>query len=73
MVRVIMSPDIEFRMDIELAGIDDTSRDHEVQQHKEEVYRAFLERMKKAFPEGDIKVDTFCFGLDSVAVKGKVA
>lgn len=69
MVRVKMSPDIEFTMEIELKGIDYGSRDHDVQLHKEEVYRAFVEKLQKAFPEGDMRIDTFTFGLDKEKVK----
>jgi hypothetical protein len=65
MVRVKMSPDIEFSMEVELEGIDADSRDHDVQLHKADVYAAFMERLKKAFPEGDFKVDAFSFGLDT--------
>jgi hypothetical protein len=64
MVRVKIAPDIEFKMEVELKGIDHNSRDHEVQLHKEEVYTEFMERLKKAFPEGDIRVDSFLFGMD---------
>ena len=63
MVRVKIAPDTEFTMDIELEGIDMTSRDHDVQLRKEEVYRAFAERIGRAFPESDVKIDTFSFGL----------
>lgn len=65
MVRVKMSPDIEFSMEVELEGIDAASRDHEVQLHKADVHAAFLERLKKAFPEADFKIDAFSFGLDT--------
>jgi hypothetical protein len=64
MVRVKIAPDVEFMMEVELKGIDHTSRDHEVQLHKAEVYAEFMERMKKAFPESDIRVDSFLFGLE---------
>ena len=64
MVRVRMAPDVEFCMEIDLPGIDQRSRDHDVQLHKAVVHAAFLERIKKAFPEGDLKIDTFTFGLD---------
>jgi len=64
MVRVKIAPDIEFKMEVELEGIDHTSRDHEIQLHKAEVYGEFMERLKRAFPESDIKVDSFLFGLD---------
>ena len=64
MVRVRMAPDIEFCMEVDLPGIDEQSRDHDVQLHKAVVHAAFMERIKKAFPEGDLKIDTFTFGLD---------
>ena len=69
MVRIRMAPDIEFCMEIDLPGIDEQSRDHDVQQHKALVYDAFMEKIKKACPDGDLKIDTFTFGLD----RGKVA
>ena len=64
MVRVKIAPDIEFAMEVELKGIDHTSRDHEVQLHKAEVYAEFMGRLRRAFPESDVKVDSFLFGLD---------
>ena len=64
MVRIRMAPDIEFCMEVDLPGIDEQSRDHDVQQHKTLVYEAFMEKIKKAFPDGDLKIDTFTFGLD---------
>ena len=72
MVRVRMAPDMEFCMEIDLPGIDYDARDHDVQQHKALVYEAFLERIRKAFPECDVKVDTFTFGLDHERVPEKV-
>ncbi len=69
MVRVKMAPDIEFTMEIELEGIDYTSRDHDVQLHKEQVYNAFVEKLKKSFPESDMNIDTFNFGLDREGTK----
>lgn len=73
MVRVKIAPDIEFKMDIELEGITMDSRDHDVQQHKKEVYEAFMERIRKGYPESDMKVDTFEFGLDKSEKLEKVA
>ena len=69
MVRVKMSPDIEFKMEIELEGINYDSRDHDVQLHKEEVYTAFVEKVRTAFPDGDFTIDTFTFGLDREGAK----
>jgi hypothetical protein len=61
-IRVQIAPDVEFKMDLEVEGIDSRSRDYDVQQHKEEVYQEFERRLKNAFPEG-IKIDRFEFGL----------
>ena len=61
-IRFQIAPDIEFKMDIEVEGIDAGSRDYDIQQHKAEVYQEFEQRLKEAFPEG-IKIDRFEFGL----------
>jgi hypothetical protein len=61
-VRFQIAPDIEFKMDVEVDGIDMDSRDYDVQQHKAEVYQEFERRLHEAFPEG-IKIDRFEFGL----------
>mgnify|MGYP001818722043 FL=1 len=61
-IRFQIAPDIEFKMDLEVEGIDTESRDYDVQQHKPEVYQEFERRLKNAFPEG-IKIDSFDFGL----------
>jgi hypothetical protein len=61
-LRLQIAPDIEFKMDLEVEGIDAGSRDYDVQQHKAEVYQEGERRLKNAFPEG-IKIDRFEFGL----------
>lgn len=61
-IRFQIAPDVEFRMDLEVEGINPESRDYDVQQHKGEVYREFERRLKGAFPEG-IRIDRFEFGL----------
>ena len=61
-IRLQIAPDIEFKMDLEVEGIDSGSRDYDVQQHKAEVYQELERRLKDAFPEG-IKIDRFEFGL----------
>lgn len=61
-IRLQIAPDIEFKMDLEVDGIDSGSRDYDVQQHKAEVYQELERRLKNAFPEG-IKIDRFEFGL----------
>jgi len=61
-IRLQIAPDVEFKMDLEVEGIDSGSRDYNVQQHKAEVYQEFEQRLKKVFPEG-VKIDRFEFGL----------
>jgi hypothetical protein len=64
MVRIKIAPDIEFSMEMDLAGIDELSRDYDVQQKKAIVFEAFMAKLQKAFPESDIHIDTFEFGLE---------
>jgi hypothetical protein len=61
-IRLQIAPDVEFKMDLEVEGVDSESRDYNVQQHKAEVYQEFERRLKNVFPEG-IKIDRFEFGL----------
>ena len=61
-LRFQIAPDVEFKMDLEVTGIDTASRDYDVQQHKTEVYQEFERRLREAFPEG-IRIDSFEFGL----------
>jgi len=61
-IRFQIAPDVEFKMDLEVEGINVGSRDYDVQQHKAEVYQEFERRLKNAFPEG-IKIDRFEFAL----------
>ena len=63
MSHIKIAPSVEFKMDINLEGVTEHTRDYDVQQHKAEIYAEFENRLKKAFPEG-IKIDSFDFGLD---------
>jgi hypothetical protein len=63
MIRVQIAPEIEFKMELEISGVDTDTRDYNVQQHKAEVYKTFVQRLEKAFPEG-FKMHTFEFGID---------
>ena len=63
-VNVQIAPDIEFKMSLDIPGIEADSRDYDLQQHKTEVYNEFEKRLKSVFPEG-LKIDTFEFGIDN--------
>jgi hypothetical protein len=58
-----ISPDMDFYLDVELQGVNEKTREYDVQQHDKVVYDAFVERLKKAFPEGDFHVHNFEFGI----------
>lgn len=61
-LRFQIAPNVEFKMELEVEGVGQDSRDYDIQQHKAEVYQEFERRLKTAFPEG-FKIDTFEFGL----------
>ena len=63
MTHIKLAPNVEFKMDINLDNITDSSRDYDVQQHKAEIYQEFEKRLFQAFPEG-FKIDSMDFGLD---------
>lgn len=58
-----ISPEMDFYLDTELQGVTDKTSDYDVQQYEKVVYDAFVERLKKAFPEEDFKMYTFEFGI----------
>ena len=61
MTHIQIAPDVEFKLDIDLPDIRVSSSDYQLQQHKAEIYEAFEDRLKKAFPEG-FKINSFEFG-----------
>ncbi len=63
MTRIKLAPNVEFKMDINLDNITDSSRDYDVQQHKAEIVQEFEKRLSQVFPEG-FKIDSMDFGLD---------
>ena len=63
-VNIQIAPDIEFKMAIDIPGIEEDSRDYDLQQHKAEVYAEFERRLKSVFPEG-VNIDTFEFGMEN--------
>ena len=63
MARIKLAPNVEFKMDINLDNITDSSRDYDVQQHKVEIIQEFEKRLSQVFPEG-FKIDSMDFGLD---------
>ncbi len=62
-MRLRISPDMDFYLDMELQGVNERTRDYDIQQYEKAVYDEFLERIKKAFPEEDFRIYTFDFNI----------
>ncbi len=62
-MRLRISPDMDFYLDMELQGATERTRDLDIQQYEKVVYDEFINRLKKAFPEGDFRVYTFNFNV----------
>jgi len=62
-MRLRISPDMDFYLDMDLQGVTEKTRDSDIQQYEKVVFDEFINRMKKAFPEGDFRVYTFDFNL----------
>ena len=63
MVWLRISPDMDFYLETELQGVTEKTREEDVQLYNESVYEAFVERLRKAFPEGDFHVHNIEFGI----------
>lgn len=63
MVWLRISPDMDFYMEAELQGVNYKSSELDVQQYEKVVYDAFVERLKKAFPEADFRIHKMEFGI----------
>ena len=62
-MRLRISPDMDFYLDMELQGATERTRDYDIQQYEKVVYEEFLKRLKMAFPEGDFRVYSFEFNV----------
>ncbi len=62
-MRLRISPDMDFYLDMELPGADEHTREYDVQQYEKAVFDEFVNRVKRAFPEGDFRVYTFDFTI----------
>lgn len=62
-MRLRVSPDMDFYLDMELQGASELTRDYDIQQYDKVVYEEFINRLKKAFPEGDFRIYNFEFNV----------
>ena len=51
-----ITPDMDLNMEVELQGIDENTRDYDVQVYEKVVRDALKERLKKVFAEVDINI-----------------
>jgi len=51
-----ITPDMDLNMEVELQGIDENTRDYDVQVYEKVVRDALKERLKKVFAEEDINI-----------------
>ncbi len=58
-----ISPDMDFYLDMNLQGVNENTREYDIQQFEQVVYQEFVERLKKAFPETDFRMYNFEFGI----------
>jgi hypothetical protein len=62
-MRLRISPDMDFYLDMELQGATERTRDYDIQQYEKIVYDEFVKRIKMAFPEGDFRIYSFEFNV----------
>ncbi len=65
-----ISPEMDFYLDMELQGVNEKTREYDIQQYEKVVYDEFVERLKKAFPEGDFRIYNFDFSVAREKLKG---
>ncbi len=62
-MRLRISPDMDFYVDMELQGATEQTRDNDIQQYEKIVYDEFVKKIKMAFPEGDFRIYNFEFNV----------
>lgn len=60
-MRMRISPDMDFYLDMELQGSTERTKDSDIQHYEKIVYEEFVRRIKLAFPEGDFRIYNFEF------------
>jgi hypothetical protein len=54
---------MDFYVDMELQGVNELTRNEDIQQYENVVYEEFINRLRKAFPEEDFRVNTLAFNV----------
>jgi hypothetical protein len=65
-----ISPEMDFYLDMDLPGVNEKTGEHEMQLYEKVVYKEFVQRLQKAFPDGDFRMYNFEFGIARERTKG---
>ena len=60
-MRLRISPDLDLFLDMELQGVSDSTRDEDIQLYKDIVTEAFMQRLRQAFSEDEIRLYSIDF------------
>ncbi len=64
-----VNPDMELNLEVELQGIDERTRDQDVQLYEERIREALTERLRKVFADEDIVL----YGMEAGIAREKYA
>lgn len=69
-----IAPDMEFMMEVELQGVNENTRDYDIQLYEKVIKDALMEKLTKVFPEEDLNIYALDVGVAREKyVKPKVA
>lgn len=58
-----LNPDMELIMDVPLQGVDEMTRDRDVQQYEDAVRDALLKKLQEVFSGDDIRIYSISVGI----------
>jgi hypothetical protein len=67
-MRMRISPNMDFFIDMELQGVNEKTRSQDIQEFEKVVFDEFKNRLKKAFPEDDFRIYEFDFNVSRETV-----
>ncbi len=64
-----IAPDMDIMMEVDLQGVNENTRDYDIQLYEKVVKDALMEKLRKVFPEEDINI----YALDVGVAREKYA
>jgi hypothetical protein len=58
-----VNPDMELMLEVPLQGVDEKTRDYDVQQYEEVVKEALLKKLKAVFSDDDVRIYSIAVGI----------